>query len=210
MHLESFGRNQWLGGLFGVAAVFLPFRGVAAQQSQEQVSEGAAVYGRMCGRCHNPRSPLEHTDAEWITIANHMRVRANLTGAEIRAVLAFVQATNTSPLELATLPVADPQQLRPAAPSVPTGPASDAPEAIERGGALVTEKACVGCHVIGKTGGPVGPSLNGVVRRRGAVFVRQKLAAPSFDNPTSMMPNFGLTQEQIEAIVAYLATLDGR
>jgi mono/diheme cytochrome c family protein len=62
--------------------------------------------------------------------------------------------------------------------------------------------------VVGETGGILGPSLNGGVERRGADYVRQKLANPVFDNTASMMPNFGLTEEQIEAMLAYLATLE--
>jgi cbb3-type cytochrome oxidase cytochrome c subunit len=50
----------------------------------------------------------------------------------------------------------------------------------------------------------VGPSLNGVVARRGADFVRRKLADPSFNTAVSMMPNFSLLPEDIEAIVAFL------
>jgi mono/diheme cytochrome c family protein len=40
--------------------------------------------------------------------------------------------------------------------------------------------------------------------------VRKKLADPTFNNATSMMPNFGLTMDEIESIVAYLNTLDGK
>ncbi len=64
--------------------------------------------------------------------------------------------------------------------------------------------------MIGKAGGQVGPPLNGVVKRRGADFVRRKLADPTFDNATSMMPNFALTSEDIEALLAFLASLDDR
>ncbi|GBD31829.1 hypothetical protein HRbin33_00789 [bacterium HR33] len=46
-----------------------------------------------------------------------------------------------------------------------------------------------------------------MVRHRGADFVRRKLADPTFNNATSMMPNFGLSAEEIEALLAYLATL---
>jgi len=183
-------------------------RSAGAQDTTNQVGAGASVYGTMCGRCHNPRSPLERSDGEWVTITNHMRARANLTGSEIRAVLAFLQATNTGPGERAELP---PLTIgAAAAPAVASGPVSTDPRVVALGQALVTEKACVGCHVIGRTGGPVGPNLNGVMERRGPVFVRQKLTTPSFNNPTSMMPNFGLTPEQVEAIAAYLATLGGR
>jgi cytochrome c1 len=47
------------------------------------------------------------------------------------------------------------------------------------------------------------------VGRRGAQYLRQKLADPTFDKATSMMPNFGLTAEEIEAILAYMNTLNG-
>jgi mono/diheme cytochrome c family protein len=47
-----------------------------------------------------------------------------------------------------------------------------------------------------------------VVEGRGADYVRKKLANPVFDNTASMMPSFGLTEEQIEAMLAYLATLE--
>ncbi len=52
--------------------------------------------------------------------------------------------------------------------------------------------------------------MNDLVGRQGARFVRQKLMDPTFNNRNSMMPNFGLTQEQIDAVIAYLATLNGR
>jgi mono/diheme cytochrome c family protein len=190
-----------------VACSLLLLPALHGQQARGAVGAGASVYGTMCGRCHNPRSPLERSDREWVTIANHMRVRGNLTGPEVRAVLAFLQATNTDPLERTPLP---PQEMpAPEAPAVATGPVSTDPAVIAQGEVLVAEKACIGCHVIGRQGGPVGPGLNGVVSRKGAVFVRQKLTTPAFDNATSMMPNFGLTPEQVEAITAYLATLGG-
>ncbi len=80
---------------------------------------------------------------------------------------------------------------------------------VSRGAALINEKACLGCHVVGNMGGTVGPSLNDVVGRQCARLVRQKLIDPTFNNRNSMMPNFGLTQEQIDAVIAYLATLNG-
>ncbi len=75
----------WLGAL-------VPGSALAQQNTSADVTEGARVYGDMCGRCHNPRSPLEHNDRAWVAIANHMRNRGNLTGGEVRSVLAFLQA----------------------------------------------------------------------------------------------------------------------
>lgn len=65
-----------------------------AQQNPALIGEGAQVYSDNCGRCHNARPSSERTDAEWIPIVMHMRARANLTGEQARAVLAYLQATN--------------------------------------------------------------------------------------------------------------------
>lgn len=197
-----------LAPLVGAAALLWPSDAAAQQASASSVAEGARVYGNMCGRCHNARSPLERTDREWVTIVNHMRVRANLTGKQVRDVVAFLQATNADPRQEVALPGQPGVPVGARAPG--RGPASDNPEVIARGRTLVQQSACLGCHVVGTEGSQVGPSLNGIVLRRGPDFVRQKLAEPTFNNATSMMPNFGLTEEQIEAIVAYLNTLRTR
>jgi mono/diheme cytochrome c family protein len=204
-----FNRPMWATGCITVLALLLGSAGrVSAQQaSSESVADGARVYGAVCGGCHNARSPLERSDRDWVTITNHMRVRANLTGDQVRTVLAFLQATNSDPSERVQLPEAQARVQE--QPAVQEGAASTDPQVIAAGKALVEQKACLGCHVIGSAGGQVGPSLNSSVSRRGAMFVRQKTADPTFNNSTSMMPNFGLTPDQIEAIVAYLNTLNG-
>lgn len=180
-----------------------------AQSTAADISRGAEVYGATCGRCHQARSPLERTDREWVTIANHMRVRANLTGGQMRAVIAFLQATNSDPARAVSvtgreMPMPTEQQ-----PGDLAGPVSTDAELIEEGRQLVSQNACLGCHVVGDAGGNVGPSLNNVVQRKGAALVRQKMLDPTFNNATSMMPNFGLTNDQVEAITAYLATFNG-
>jgi mono/diheme cytochrome c family protein len=183
----------------------------AQEADQSAMNEGARVYGTTCGRCHNPRSPLERDDRDWITIINHMRVRANLTGKEVRSVLAFLQATNTDPRRRTPL---IPQPLVPGegagAPEISAEPPSTDPQVIAQGKLLTEQRACLGCHVIGSAGGQVGPSLNRAVAQRGPQFVRQKLVDPTVDNASSMMPNLGLAAQEIEAILAYLNTLKGK
>ena len=195
----------WSGVILLMALTWMP--AVAGAQQGSAVAEGAKVYGNTCGSCHNARSPLERTDRQWVTIINHMRIRGNLTGGQARAVLAFLQATNTDPRERAPLPgqtgTAAGTNGREISDAVPTDQ-----QTIALGATLVNEKACVGCHVVGNVGGAVGPSLNSSVNERGAKFVRQKLIDPTFNSSSSMMPNFGLTAEQIDALVAYLATLN--
>ncbi len=190
--------------LAAMLAMALTFPLALAAQVDNQVSEGARVYGNMCGRCHNPRSPLEQTDRSWTMIINHMRMRANLTGTQVRSVLAFLQATNTDPRERAN-PFGE-------TPPVNGGAAADTilstdPQVIARGRTVVQDGACLGCHVVQGQGGAVGPSLDDVIKRKGVEFVMKKMADPTFDSATSMMPNFGLTREQIRAVASYLATL---
>ncbi len=192
-----------------VAVMFLAIPVDAQAQQSSAIAEGARVYGNACGSCHNARSPLERTDRQWVTIVNHMRVRGNLTGRQARAVLAFLQATNTDPRERSQLPGQAPTNAATAERDVSDAVSTDR-AVVSRGAALINEKACLGCHVVGNRGGTVGPSLNDLVGRQGARFVRQKLIDPTFNNRNSMMPNFGLTQEQIDALIAYLATLNGR
>lgn len=193
--------------VMGTALIALAAAMLAADASaqESEVSQGASVYGRVCGRCHNPRSPLERSDNEWVIIANHMRVRGNLTRDQIRSVVAFLQATNQDPRERTTLvtigqPAAALPQVSAAAPSTDAA-------TIARGKELITQKACIGCHILAGSGGQVGPRLDGVVQRRDPEFVRRKLTNPLFNNATSMMPNFGLSDDEIEAVLAYLASL---
>ncbi len=187
------------------AAVLLLLSPVAGQLSAQEVgsvAEGARQYGAVCGSCHNARSPLERTGRQWVTIMNHMRVRANLTGDQVRDVMAFILATSTDPRERAPLEgTGAPASV--AGLPVSLTPSTD-PEIIADGERLVSQKACLGCHVVGRQGGQVGPSLNGIMQRKGTEFVAQRLA-----NPTSGMPNFGFSGEEIAAILAYLNTLDG-
>lgn len=188
-----------------LAAVGAPRTGAAQQAPGTAVAEGARVYGATCGRCHNPRSPLERSDREWVVIVNHMRVRGNLTGGQARQVLAFLQATNSDPGQ--RIPLSEASNRGTRAQGANDRPPSTDPGVLASGRTLTTEKACLGCHVVAGSGGQVGPALDGVVKRRGPAYLRQKLADPTFDNATSMMPNLGLSDEEIEAILAYLATL---
>lgn len=180
-----------IGATVGLVAAGLSWPAAAAGV-QADVAAGAKVYAETCGRCHNPRAPTERTDREWALIVAHMRVRAGLTGEQARLVLAFLQATNAQP-SVAEGPA-------PAASRVPVG---------ADGKAIVEGTGCLGCHVVGRSGGTLGPSLNGVLGRRGEDYVRRKLGDPAFDNPGTLMPNPGLSDQEIEAVVEYLKTVQG-
>ncbi|TAN36710.1 MAG: cytochrome c [Verrucomicrobia bacterium] len=55
---------------------------------------GAQLYAMNCGRCHMERYAKERTDAQWQTIITHMRVHANLPGADARKIIEYLQASN--------------------------------------------------------------------------------------------------------------------
>jgi nitrate/TMAO reductase-like tetraheme cytochrome c subunit len=53
---------------------------------------GQELWSMNCQRCHNMRSPAMYSNAQWEVIVHHMRVRANITGAEQRAIADFLKS----------------------------------------------------------------------------------------------------------------------
>ncbi len=92
---------------------------------------------------------------------------------------------------------------------------SEGDELHEKGEALFKSKGCVACHTIGK-GKLVGPDLKGVTQRRDQEWLTKWLKDPDtmiLTDPTAKellkeflvpMPNQGLSDEDIKAIMAYL------
>lgn len=71
---------------------------VAPEPSTDEVvtdpvsaSPGARLWADACVRCHNLRLPDAYSDSEWGIVVHHMRLRANLTGEESRAIVAFLK-----------------------------------------------------------------------------------------------------------------------
>jgi mono/diheme cytochrome c family protein len=94
-----------------------------------------------------------------------------------------------------------------------TGPA---PTATTDPEALITEKGCIGCHILKGTGGPVGPPFDGMGSKLSADQIRRSILQPNADTAKgyekmagTMPPNFGqvLSAQQLEAIVGFLASL---
>lgn len=80
-------------------------------------------------------------------------------------------------------------------------------DSIGKGRSLATAKGCIGCHVLEGKGGTIGPSLDDLFERRKEEFVREKLINPSTDNPNSVMPDYGLSAEEVSTFMAYLRSL---
>jgi len=54
---------------------------------------GEELWTMNCQRCHNIRPPTMYSNAQWDVIVHHMRVRANITGQEQRAIVEFLKSS---------------------------------------------------------------------------------------------------------------------
>jgi len=55
---------------------------------------GAQLWAENCTRCHYAPPPDRYSDAQWDVVVQHMRLRADLTGAEARQIAEFLKASN--------------------------------------------------------------------------------------------------------------------
>ncbi len=55
---------------------------------------GVQLWAENCNRCHNIRPPDSYSDAQWDVAMTHMRIRANLTGEDARAILEYLKSAN--------------------------------------------------------------------------------------------------------------------
>lgn len=161
--------------------------------AESDANRGAQVVNDNCGRCHNLRPVQTFSTSDWAVILLHMRERAHLTGIETASVLAFY--TSLQPSEVNTTGPMQAYEL-----STVADPA--------RGRELANRFACQACHVMAGGGGTLGPKLDGVVRSKGEVFVRDKILNPQSSNPTSSMPKIPLSNGELDALIAYLKSLD--
>jgi len=65
----------------------------ATSDSSTQLS-GEELWSTNCQRCHNMRSPAMYNHAQWDVIVHHMRIRANITGADARAIADFLKSAS--------------------------------------------------------------------------------------------------------------------
>jgi len=150
------------------------------------VAKGAKLYSENCGRCHNPRPASDYTKKEWSVVMPHMREKAHMTGKESLAVEAFLASTLTADVRN------EPQVLDENAPQ-------------KSGEALITQFGCQGCHQVKGSGGKLGPSLDGIVEDKGREFILKKLKDPKFNNTSSAMPQFPMTEEDMKTIINYMS-----
>jgi mono/diheme cytochrome c family protein len=86
-------------------------------------------------------------------------------------------------------------------------PARTAADGIEQGRMLFFSQGCYGCHRIGPAGMPVAHDLSHIGRRYTASELARWLREPAAQRPSAHMPRLALTEDEIQSLAAYLATL---
>lgn len=80
-------------------------------------------------------------------------------------------------------------------------------DAAIRGERLYTKLGCRACHIVGTSGGYVGPDLSNSGQRLKPGWVKAWLSDPNQWKPGTLQPNYGLQPSETEALTAYLMTL---
>jgi ubiquinol-cytochrome c reductase cytochrome b subunit len=84
---------------------------------------------------------------------------------------------------------------------------SGAPDFAIQGALVYQARGCADCHIVNGAGMEVGPSLNGLAKRRTRSWVEEHFADPPKLSPGSIMPPYELPQRDLENLVAYLFSL---
>jgi mono/diheme cytochrome c family protein len=78
---------------------------------------------------------------------------------------------------------------------------------VEKGKQLYTQKKCGFCHTVDGSGGKKGGDLSDVSSKRDAEWLTKYLKDPKSLMPEAKMPAFRGTDEEVNALVAYLMSL---
>jgi len=135
--------------------------------------------------------------------------RRQLSVGQIWAIIAFLQSQGGEvTVTMDDIPVEG------AAPDTPTPGEPSAFSEVSDPRQLLNDNACLGCHVLDGTGGPVGPSFDGIGQRLDAAAIRKAVlepnadVSPGYEQTAVRMPTtFGsqLSARQLETIVTFLA-----
>jgi sulfur oxidation c-type cytochrome SoxX len=203
------------------------------------IERGRLVFEQSgCQACHNARLEkarpaaggavgpslsnvgVRRKDAEWlrkqittpqsVVPGTLMPSFASLSKEEVDALIAYLGA-----MDQTHDPASEPT-IRPAASLVNEAGEAGAKTLIEKGQQLFLSNGCIGCHIVGKQGGPIGPNLtHEALRGRSDEWQLAHLKDPlsvyvlgSTENIAWPMPKFGqLSEEDLKALVAYLQSL---
>ena len=83
----------------------------------------------------------------------------------------------------------------------------DAPDYAARGARVYEENHCSSCHIVNRAGMQVGPSLNGLAKRRDRDWIERHFADPAKLSPGTMMPPYRLSPADLDNLARYLLAL---
>ena len=83
---------------------------------------------------------------------------------------------------------------------------SQDPGLIEAGQRTFMKQGCSDCHTVGKVGTPIGPDLTHVGAKYRADYLERWLRGPSSLRPSTHMPALELSDDDIKANAALLAS----
>ena len=78
---------------------------------------------------------------------------------------------------------------------------------VAEGRRVFQDQGCYGCHTVGPTGTPIGPDLSHIGAKHNRSYLIGWLRDPSSQKPTAHMPKLTLTDAEVQALAAYLASL---
>jgi len=179
---------KYLNQILTITCLFFiaPFSSAEHVSDPSLIAKGAKLYSENCGRCHNPRPASDYSKKEWSVVIPHMREKAHMTGKEALAVEAFLASTLTADVRNDLNQMPENADTR-------SGPQ------------LLAQFGCQGCHQVKGVGGNLGPSLDGIVEEKGRNFVVKKLKNPKFNNASSAMPQYPMSEKEMEVIVDYIS-----
>jgi cytochrome c oxidase subunit 2 len=85
--------------------------------------------------------------------------------------------------------------------------AQDRPPLLDQGKKLFIDQGCYGCHTVGTMGTQLGPDLSHVGGKYSLSALTQWLRDPATQKPTAHMPKLTLSEDDIQALAAYLSSL---
>lgn len=93
------------------------------------------------------------------------------------------------------------------APPIVPGTPPPGPDLAAQGATLFQSKGCMACHGRQGEGTAIAPSLKGVSTKYDTGYLSRWLKDPAAVKPSATMPNLGLSEAEVEALIAHLQTL---
>lgn len=75
------------------------------------------------------------------------------------------------------------------------------------GADIFTRNLCQSCHRVNNWGGAIGPSLNGLSKRRSRIWVEKHFLQPAVMSPGTVMPPYHFSKQEQDALINYLYEL---